>query len=175
MEACPLDLAPTSSTTCALALGDALAVTLLTKRGFTKSDFHALHPGGKLGQTLLSVSEIMKTNKSLPVIKSGNIVGNAILEMSSKGFGCVGIISTDNKTLLGIITDGDLRRNMTKGLLEKKVEQIMTVNPLTLKPETLVSEALNLMNEKSITNIFVTQKNKPVGIIHMHEILRLST
>lgn len=95
--------------------------------------------------------------------------------MSSKGFGCVGIISTDNKTLLGIITDGDLRRNMTKGLLEKKVEQIMTVNPLTLKPETLVSEALNLMNEKSITNIFVTQKNKPVGIIHMHEILRLST
>ena len=164
VEACPLELAPTSSTTCALALGDALAVTLLTKRGFTKSDFHALHPGGKLGQTLLSVSEIMKTNKSLPVIKSGNIVGNAILEMSS-----------DNKKLLGIITDGDLRRNMTKGLLEKKVEQIMTVNPLTLKPETLVSEALNLMNEKSITNIFVTQKNKPVGIIHMHEILRLGT
>jgi arabinose-5-phosphate isomerase len=95
--------------------------------------------------------------------------------MSSKGFGCVGIISTDNKKLLGIITDGDLRRNMTKGLLEKKVEQIMTVNPLTLKPETLVSEALNLMNEKSITNIFVTQKDKPVGIVHMHEILRLST
>ena len=175
IEACPLELAPTSSTTCALALGDALAVTLLTKRGFTKSDFHELHPGGKLGQTLLSVSEIMKTHKSLPVIKVGNIVGDAILEMSSKGFGCVGIISTDNKKLLGIITDGDLRRHMTKGLLEKKVEKIMTVNPLTLKPETLVSEALKLMNEKSITNIFVTQKNKPVGIIHMHEILRLST
>jgi len=175
VEACPLELAPTSSTTCALVLGDALAITLLTKRGFTKSDFHALHPGGKLGQTLLSVREIMKTNKSLPVIKVGDIVGNAILEMSSKGFGCVGIISTDNKKLFGIITDGDLRRHMTKGLLEKKVEQIMTVNPLTLKPETLVSEALNLMNEKSITNIFVTQKNKPVGIIHIHEILRLKS
>jgi len=175
VEACPLELAPTSSTTCTLALGDALAVTLLTKRGFTKSDFHALHPGGKLGQTLLSVSEIMKTSKSLPIIKVGNIVGNAILEMSSKGFGCVGVISTDNKKLLGIITDGDLRRHMTKGLLEKKVEQIMTANPLTLKPETLVSEALNLMNEKSITNIFVTQKNKPIGIIHMHEILKLKS
>jgi len=152
VEACPLELAPTSSTTCALVLGDALAITLLTKRGFTKSDFHALHPGGKLGQTLLSVREIMKTNKSLPVIKVGDIVGNAILEMSSKGFGCVGIISTDNKKLFGIITDGDLRRHMTKGLLEKKVEQIMTVNPLTLK-----------------------QKNKPVGIIHIHEILRLKS
>ena len=103
------------------------------------------------------------------------MVGNAILEMSSKGFGCVGIVCADNKKLLGIITDGDLRRHMTKGLLEKKVEEIMTVNPLTLKPETLVSEALNLMNEKSITNIFVTQKNKPVGIIHMHEILRLKS
>ncbi len=173
IEACPLELAPTSSTTCTLALGDALAVTLLKKRGFTKADFHALHPGGKLGQNLLSVGEIMKTKKFLPIIKTGSVVGDAILEMSSKGFGCVGIISFNGKKLSGIITDGDLRRHMTKALLEMKVEEIMTANPLTLKPETLVSDALNLMNKKSITNIFVTEKSKPIGIVHMHEIIKL--
>ncbi len=175
VEACPLELAPTSSTTCTLALGDALAVTLLKKRGFTTDDFHALHPGGKLGQTLLSVSEIMKTKTSLPILKIKTRVSDAILEMSAKGFGCVGIISKKEKYLIGIITDGDLRRNMTKDLLEKNVEDIMTVNPLTLKPETLVSEALSLMNSNSITNIFVTHKKKPVGIIHMQEILRLKS
>ena len=131
-------------------MGDALAVTLLKKRGFTKADFHALHPGGKLGQNLLSVGEIMKTKKFLPIIKTGSVVGDAILEMSSKGFGCVGIISFNGKKLSGIITDGDLRRHMTKGLLEMKVEEIMTANPLTLKPETLVSDALNLMNKNRL-------------------------
>ncbi len=173
VEACPLELAPTSSTTCTLALGDALALTLLKKKGFTSEDFHALHPGGKLGQALLRVDEIMKVGSSLPLITVNEKVSSAILEMTSKGFGCVGIIESKNKDLVGIITDGDLRRHMTKGLLEKNVQNIMTSKPLTLKPETLVSDALKLMNEKSVTNIFVTQKSKPVGIIHMQEILRL--
>ena len=171
IEACPLELAPTSSTTCMLALGDAIAVTLLKKKSFTKKDFHELHPGGKLGQILLQVKDLMKTRKSIPLILVTHNVSRAILEMSSKGEGCVGVISNKGE-LVGIITDGDLRRHMSKNLLEKKAKDIMTKNPKTLSPSTLVSEALTMMNEKSITNYFITEKKKPIGIIHMHDILR---
>ena len=174
IEACPLELAPTSSTTCTLVIGDAMAVTLLKRRGFTSDDFHALHPGGKLGQILLQIGEIMKTGSSLPLIKKSSMMSDAILEMTSKGQGCVGIVSK-NHDLIGIITDGDLRRHISDFLLEKKVEDIMTLNPLFLKTTTLVSEALDLMNKKSITNIFVTNKKKPVGIIHMQDLLRLKS
>ena len=172
IEACPLELAPTSSTTCMLALGDAIAVTLLKKRKFTTKDFSELHPGGKLGQMLMIVKEVMKKGKQIPLISEVNKVDLAILEMSSKGQGCVGIVSKKNNQLIGIITDGDLRRNMSSDLLSRGVVEIMTKNPKTLSPNTLVSKALELMNQKSITNYFITQKKVPVGIIHMHDILK---
>ena len=171
IEACPLELAPTSSTTCALALGDAIAVTLLKKKGFTEKDFKDLHPGGKLGQILLQVKDVMKKKDALPLIYETNKVSHAILEMTSKGQGCVGVL-TKKGELSGIITDGDLRRHMSENLLDKKVVDIMTKKPKTLFPNTLVSEALKLMNDKSITNYFITEKRKPIGIIHMHDILR---
>ncbi len=172
VEACPLELAPTSSTTCTLVLGDAIAVTLLKKRGFTSQDFLELHPGGKLGQMLLWVKDLMKTKGSMPIIKDNQKVSSAILEMTSKGQGCVGVISKSSGKLIGIITDGDLRRHMSPKLLNKTVVEIMTKNPKTLPPETLVSSALNLMNKQSITNYFITKNMKPLGIIHLHDILR---
>ncbi len=171
IEACPLELAPTSSTTCTLVLGDALAVTLLKKRGFTTKDFHALHPGGKLGQIMLQVKEIMKTKKALPIIKKNHKISDAILEMTSKGKGCVGIVS-DKGILVGVITDGDLRRHMSPNLLNKSVVEVMTKKPKTLSPSTLVSKALEMMNNRSITNYFITENKKPVGILHMHDILK---
>jgi arabinose-5-phosphate isomerase len=172
IEACPLELAPTSSTTCMLVLGDAIAVTLLKKREFTSQDFHELHPGGKLGQMLLKVSDVMKTKNQIPLISRKNRVDSAILEMSFKGQGCVGIISEKTKELIGIITDGDLRRHMSSSLLSKNVEEVMTKNPKTLSPETLVLDAIKLMNSQSITNYFITSNKKPLGIIHLHDILR---
>ena len=170
VEACPLELAPTSSTTCTLVLGDALALTLLKKRKFTSKDFLELHPGGKLGKMLLKVGDIMKKKTMLPLIHENQKVSEAILEMTSKGEGCVGILS--NKGLLkGIITDGDLRRHMSPDLLKKKVTEIMTRNPKTLSIETSVTDALKLMNKQSITNYFITKNMKPLGIIHLHDII----
>ena len=171
IEACPLELAPTSSTTCTLALGDALAVTLLKKKKFTESDFRELHPGGKLGQMLSEVKDVMKMNLNIPLIAESKKMSYAILEMTSKGEGCVGVVSTKNE-LIGIITDGDIRRNMNPKLLDKSVKEIMTRKPKTLSPNTLISKALKIMNEESITNIFITRQKKPIGIIHMHDILK---
>ena len=171
IEACPLELAPTSSTTCTLALGDALAVTLLKKKKFTESDFRELHPGGKLGQMLSEVKDVMKMNLNIPLIAESKNMSYAILEMTSKGEGCVGVVSKKNE-LIGIITDGDIRRNMNPKLLDKNVKEIMTKKPKTLSPNTLISKALKIMNEESITNIFITKQKKPIGIIHMHDILK---
>ncbi len=171
IEACPLELAPTSSTTCTLALGDALAVTLLKKKKFTESDFRELHPGGKLGQMLSEVKDVMKINLDIPLIVESKKMSYAILEMTSKGEGCVGVVSKKNE-LIGIITDGDIRRNMNPKLLDKNVKEVMTRKPKTLSPNTLVSKALKIMNEESITNIFITKQKKPIGIIHMHDILK---
>ena len=171
IEACPLELAPTSSTTCTLALGDALAVTLLKKKKFTESDFRELHPGGKLGQMLSEVKDVMKINLDIPLIVESKKMSYAILEMTSKGEGCVGVVSKKNE-LIGIITDGDIRRNMNHELLDKNVKEIMTRKPKTLSPNTLISKALKIMNEESITNIFITKQKKPIGIIHMHDILK---
>ena len=171
IEACPLELAPTSSTTCTLALGDALAVTLLKKKKFTESDFRELHPGGKLGQMLSEVKDVMKMNLNIPLIVESKKMSYAILEMTSKGEGCVGVVSKHNE-LIGIITDGDIRRNMNPNLLDKNVKEIMTRKPKTLSPNTLISKALKIMNEESITNIFITKHKKPIGIIHMHDILK---
>jgi|TARA_B100000287_G_scaffold288153_1_gene271549 arabinose-5-phosphate isomerase len=172
IEACPLELAPTSSTTCTLVLGDALAISILKKKNFTSKDFHELHPGGKLGRMLLKVSEIMKTKKLIPLIDEKKKVSEAILEMTSKGQGCVGVTSKKNGNLIGIITDGDLRRHMSSDLLDKNVTEIMTNKPKTLNPDILVSEVINLMNAQSITNYFITKKKKPLGIIHLHDILK---
>ena len=171
IEACPLELAPTSSTTCTLALGDALAVTLLKKKKFTESDFRELHPGGKLGQMLSEVKDVMKINLDIPLIVETKKMSYAILEMTSKGEGCVGVVSKKNE-LIGIITDGDIRRNMNPELLNKNVKEIMTRKPKTLSPNTLISKALKIMNEESITNIFITKQKKPIGIIHMHDMLK---
>ena len=171
IEACPLELAPTSSTTCTLALGDALAVTLLKKKKFSESDFRELHPGGKLGQMLSEVKDVMKINLDIPLIVETKKMSYAILEMTSKGEGCVGVVSKKNE-LIGIITDGDIRRNMNPKLLDTNVKEIMTKKPKTLSPDTLISKALKIMNEESITNIFITKQKKPIGIIHMHDMLR---
>ena len=170
VEACPLELAPTSSTTCTLVLGDAIAVTLLKKRNFTSKDFLRLHPGGKLGKMLQKVSDVMKRNEEIPLVHQDQKMSEAILVMTSKGQGCVGVTSKKG-ILKGIITDGDLRRNMTKDLLSKKVTDIMTAKPKTLEPETSVTEALKLMNSQSITNYFITKNKYPIGIIHLHDIL----
>ncbi len=172
IEACPLKLAPTSSTTVSLVLGDALAIALLEKNKFTKKKFSELHPGGKLGRMLLRVKDIMKTQKQIPLVTETKKMGEAIIEISSKGLGCVGVISSKNGNLIGVITDGDLRRNMKPNLLDKKVDEVMTREPKTFDQDILISDALKLMNEQSITNFFITERNKPIGILHVHDILK---
>ena len=172
IEACPLELAPTSSTTSSLVLGDALALTLLEKNDFTKKKFSALHPGGKLGRLLLRVKDIMKVGDEIPIVKKSQEMGEALIEITSKGLGCVGIISEKSGDLVGIITDGDLRRHMDKKFLEKKIENVMTKNPKTLSGNELIADALSLMNKESITNYFITEKMKPVGVLHVHNILK---
>ena len=172
IEACPLELAPTSSTTVTIVLGDALAVAMLKKRKFTKEDFGALHPGGKLGKMLLNVGAIMKKEDEIPIIDGEKKMSEAILEMTTKGLGCVGIISKNSGKLIGIITDGDLRRNMKSDLLDQRASDIMTTKPKTLGQEVLISEALKNMNKESITSFFVTKKSIPIGIVHLHDILK---
>ena len=172
IEACPLELAPTSSTTSSLVLGDALAITLLEKNDFTKKKFSALHPGGKLGRLLLKVKDIMKVGDEMPLVKKSQEMGEALIEITSKGLGCVGIISEKSGDLVGIITDGDLRRHMDKKFLEKKIENVMTKNPKTLSGNELIADALSLMNKESITNFFITEKMKPIGVLHVHNILK---
>jgi len=170
-EAGTLGLAPTTSTTMMLALGDALAVALLERRGFSAEDFHQLHPGGKLGQRLLRVAEIMHKGSELPLIPASAPMSQALIEMTTKTFGCVGVIGPGD-TLTGIITDGDLRRHMGDNLLNQKAGDVMTKAPRTIRPQALAAEALNIMNEKSITALFVVEESKPVGIVRLHDCLK---
>ena len=173
-EACPLGLAPTTSTTMMLALGDALAVALLERRGFTASDFHALHPGGQLGQQLRRVAELMHREKELPLVPGGARMKEAILEMTAKSLGCVGIVDAGG-ALAGIITDGDLRRHMAPDLLDQPVEQVMTRTPRTIRPQATIAEAIGLMTAKDlrpVTSLFVVEGGRPVGLLHMHDCLR---
>lgn len=173
-EACPLGLAPTTSTTMMMALGDALATAVLRRRGFSAADFGSLHPGGRLGQKLIRVERLMHKGKSMPLVLSGVLMQEALIDMTAKGFGCLGVIDA-HCNLLGIITDGDLRRHIGSALLDKKVEEIMTLNPLMIAPDLLAQEAIAIMNEKSITNLFVTENRnsrKPIGILHVHDCLR---
>lgn len=171
-EACPHGLAPTTSTTMQLALGDSLAIALLEARGFTAHDFKIFHPGGSLGANLKYVSDIMHRADRLPLIKSGELMTNALVAMTEKSFGCVGIIDK-RKRLIGVITDGDLRRHMGANLLGATVDQIMTAKPKTISPTMLASAALELINASSITALFVVEKQKPIGLVHIHDLLRL--
>ena len=170
-EACPHNLAPTTSSLMQLALGDALAVALLESRGFTALDFRGLHPGGRLGAKLKFIRDLMHTGKSVPLIARGAAMSEAIVEMTAKGFGCVGITDAGGK-LAGIITDGDLRRHMRPDLLSAQVDDVMTRNPKTVSGDQLVSEALELLNASKITAVFVLEAGRPVGIVHLHDLLR---
>ena len=170
-EACPHNLAPTTSSLMQLALGDALAVALLESRGFTALDFRGLHPGGRLGAKLKFIRHVMHTGASVPLIALGAAMSEAIVIMSEKGFGCVGITGKNGK-LAGIITDGDLRRHMRADLLAAKVEDVMTKSPKTVSGDQLVSEALELLNSSKITAVFVLDAGTPAGIVHLHDLLR---
>ena len=154
-----------------LALGDAIAVALLERHQFSPTDFHTLHPGGKLGKKLLKVSDIMHGNDELPLIAPDVPMAEALLVMTTKRFRCVGIIEKGG-AFLGIITDGDLRRHMDPTLLIEPAGNVMTKSPATISPNALASEALAIMNTRSITNLFVLDGNYPVGIIHIHDCLR---
>ena len=173
-EACPLGLAPTSSTTATLVLGDVLAVCLMERKGFSQIDYKKRHPGGKLGAILQKVSDLMHTGDEIPLIGEDASMQEAMLTMSSKMLGCVGIVNNDGD-LIGIITDGDLRRCMSSDILSRKAADVMTRNPKVIAPDVLAAEALKTMNNtgKGITQLFVTQDNKPIGIIHIHDCLRV--
>src|ERR1043166_9687492 len=168
-EACPLGLAPTTSTTMMLALGDALAIALLERRGFTANDFHALHPSGHLGQQLRRVDQLMHAGKDMPLVAPGTAMSQAIIEMTAKRLGCVGV-AKENGALQGLITDGDLRRHMATDLLNRRVEEVMTHNPRTIRPQATVAEAVGLMTmvEPRVTSLFVVEGDRPVGLLHIH-------
>jgi arabinose-5-phosphate isomerase len=170
-EACPHNLAPTTSSLMQLALGDALAIALLESRGFTALDFRDLHPGGRLGALLAYTRDLMHTGVEVPLKPIGTKMSDAILEMSTKGFGCVGITDETGR-LVGIITDGDLRRHMRADLLDCRVEDVMTRGPTTVRPDQLVSEALELLNSLKRTVLFVVEGERAIGLIHMHDLLR---
>jgi arabinose-5-phosphate isomerase len=170
-EACPHNLAPTTSSLMQLALGDALAIALLESRGFTALDFRDLHPGGRLGAALQFVRSIMHSGDSLPLKPQGTRMSDAIVEMTAKGFGCVGIVDPQGR-LLGIITDGDLRRHMGPNLLGTDVDTVMTKRPITVRPDQLASEVLEILNSSKITALFALEGGKPVGIVHLHDLLR---
>jgi len=169
--ACPHNLAPTTSSLMQLALGDALAIALLESRGFTALDFRALHPGGRLGAALTFVRDIMHTGAAMPLARIEARMSDAIVEMSAKGFGCVGIVDATDR-LLGIITDGDLRRHMRTDLLDAEVDAVMTKGPITVRTDQLASEVLEILNSSKITALFVVDEAKPVGIVHLHDLLR---
>jgi arabinose-5-phosphate isomerase len=170
-EACPHNLAPTTSSLMMLGLGDALAIALLEGRGFTPVDFSVLHPGGKLGAMLKYARDIMHTGDTVPLKPLGTRMSDALVEMTSKGFGCVGIVDTRG-AIIGIVTDGDLRRHMRADLMTAVVDDVMTKNPKTIRGDMLASEALEILNSSKITALIVTDANKPVGIVHLHDILR---
>jgi len=170
-EACPHNLAPTTSSLMQLVLGDALAIALLESRGFTAIDFGILHPAGRLGALLKFARDLMHTGTAVPLAPLGTRMSDAIVEMTAKGFGCIGIIDT-NGQLVGIITDGDLRRHMRAGLLDARVDEVMTRNPRSIRPDQLASEALELLNATKITALMVVEAGKPVGIVHFHDLLR---
>ena len=173
-EACPMNLAPTASTTTALAVGDAFAVALLERKGFTKEDFAKSHPGGSLGkQLLLSINDIMHTGEEVPVVYTDDTLSKGLIEMSQKALGMTAIVD-EKDNLAGIFTDGDLRRTLESNIDIKttKMHDVMTKNPFTLPADTLAYNALNLIQEKKITSIIVTNENKVIGALNIHDLFR---
>jgi len=171
-EACPHGLAPTTSTLVQLALGDALAIALLEARGFTAEQFHDFHPRGKLGAKLTHVGDVMHVGERVPLAPLGTPMNEALLLITQKGFGCLGITNHKGE-LVGIITDGDLRRHLTGDILSHPVERVMTREPKTIAPDALVASALEVLNSASITALLVVERRKPVGIVHMHDLLKI--
>lgn len=171
-EACPIGMAPTTSTLLQLALGDALAIALLEDKGFTPQNFREFHPGGKLGAQLKHVSDVMHRGAALPLVQTGSAMSEALVVMSSKSFGCIGVIGNAGN-LIGIITDGDLRRHMSPALLQQRVDDIMTGDSKTITPDMLASEALERLNAAKITSVFVVENDKPTGLVHIHDLLRI--
>ena len=174
IEACPLNLAPTSSTSMSMIIGDCIAIALLELRGFKTNEFKRLHPGGNLGKDLKNLGEIMHKNKELPLAKLDEKMSKALITMTKKSFGCIGVINNKNE-IVGIITDGDLRRKLNSKFFEKQALEIMTKNPTLANKNMLVGEAINLMNTKKITSLFICDNKKPLGIVHIHDLLRLSS
>lgn len=175
-EACPLGMAPTASTTAALAMGDALAVALLEKKGFKQEDFALLHPAGSIGKKLLKIDELMHIGKDIPLVSINASMKQAILEITAKRLGVTGVVGKGG-ALAGVITDGDLRRAMEKGedVLNKKVEEVMTRNPKKIEKGLLAESALKIMEDYSITTLFVYQgkkEDKVAGVIHLHDLLK---
>ena len=171
-EACNITNAPTTSTTLMMALGDALAVAILRAKGFTASDFHTYHPGGKLGATLKRVSDLMRTT-DLPLCDQTVSIETAVAQISAKGFGCVGITNAQG-VLIGIVTDGDLRRYFSKAVKEESVTKIMTRDLKTMRPDNLATEALAFLSERKITALFIVDaENKPLGLLHVHDCLAI--
>lgn len=169
-EACPLGLAPTNSTTATLVLGDILTAGLIERKGFTKSDFNQRHPGGKLGSILQRVSDLMHTDLEMPILEENSNMQQVLLEMTSKRLGCVGFVNTDG-IFTGMLTDGDLRRCLNSEILTKKAIDLMTKNPKTISKDTMAAEAMKIMHDKKITNIFVIEDKKPIGVVHIHDLL----
>lgn len=163
--------APTTSTTLMITLGDAIAVALLERRGFTADDYRVFHPGGKLGKSLFKVTDLMHTGNELPLTKPDTPMSETILTMTNKTFGTVGVVDEGDQ-LIGIVTDGDLRRHMADGLIGMSTADVMTANPKTIAPNILAAEALRLMNTWKVTCLFAVDDGKPVGILRMHDILR---
>jgi len=169
-EACPLGLAPTSSTTATLVLGDILTVGMIERRGFSKEDFNLRHPGGKLGSVLKRVKDLMHTGQDMPILDENSNMQAVLLEMTSKRLGCVGFINQKGD-LTGMLTDGDLRRCLSTSILDEKAIHVMTKNPKTATQDMISAEALKIMHDKKITNMFVLDGTKPVGVIHIHDLL----
>lgn len=174
-EACPIAQAPTTSTTMMLALGDALAVGLMERKGFTKDQFRVFHPGGKLGKQLIKVQDLMHSGAEMPLVTAGTGMRQALVTMAGRSFGCIGVVGKsgrDKDKLVGIITDGDLRRHIEGDLLAQTVDTVMTKKPITIRPNQLAGEALGEMNRRRITAFFVVENGLPVGILHMHDCVR---
>jgi arabinose-5-phosphate isomerase len=171
-EACSNQLAPTTSTTMMLALGDALALCLLKRKGFSKEDFKNFHPGGKLGSMLRTVQDIMHSGNKMPLVELNMPMQEVIMVMTAKSLGCAGVLDAQGQ-LAGIITDGDLRRHLSPDLLTQHAENVMNKSPKVIGPNALIAEAVQIMNDKNITSLFVVDAdNKPCGIVHMHQCLQ---
>jgi arabinose-5-phosphate isomerase len=177
-EACPMGLAPTASTTAALAIGDALAMTLMVAKGFRQEDFANLHPGGKLGKRLMRVEALMHADKDCPIVRADTRMPDVIYQMSSKQLGMTCVVDRDGDTLLGIITDGDLRRRMERGgeILGLTAGEVMSRHPIAVSRNTLAAEALNIMEQRKITSIVVAEDGQPTrvaGVLHLHDLWRM--